>query len=121
MNRNIQRQLKDIQLRAEHLLNGRPTLEEIEEFDQYNEELKNFLLSNLAEPELLERVRQIPKILEESPAQLASRGLVSTVLAFFASSLIAYFQERQQIENAIELIREVRGAYATIEFFTRNS
>ena len=121
MNPNARRQIKDIQIRAEHLMNGSPTMDDIEEFDQYNEELKKYLIGNLTDPELVERVRRIPKILEESGSQVATRGILSALLAFFASWLVAYFQERQRIENSKDSIREARGAYASIEFFTRNS
>lgn len=120
MNPNARRQLKDIQFRAERLINGSPTIEDLEEFDQYNEELKKYLLANLTEPELIERVRQIPKILEESGSQVATRGIVTAFLTMFASGLITYFQDRQRIESSKNSISEARGAYATIEFFTRN-
>jgi hypothetical protein len=121
MHPNARRQIKDIQFRAERLINGSPTIEEIEEFDQYNEELKKFLISNLTESELVERVKQIPKILEESDSQVATRGLLSVFFAMFASALVTYFQERHHIENSKNSIREARGIYASIEFFTRNT
>jgi hypothetical protein len=114
------RQIRDIQFRAERLINGSPTINDIEEFDQYNEELKKYLISNLTEPELLERVRQIPKVLEASDSQVVTRGFVSALLTMFASAFVAYFQERHRIENSKDAIREAIGAYASIEFFTRN-
>jgi hypothetical protein len=121
MNPNARRQIKDIQIRAERLITERATINDIEEFDQYNEELKRYLIENLIEVELVERVKQIPKILEESDSQVATRGILTAFFAIFASGLVTYFQERQRIENAKDSIREARGAYATIEFFTRNS
>lgn len=121
MNPNARRQIKDIQFRAERLINGNPTIEEIEEFDQYNEELKRYLISNLREFELVERVKQIPKVLEESDSHVATRGLLSVFFAMFASGLVTYFQERHRVENSKHSIREARGAYASIEFFTRNT
>lgn len=121
MNANARRQIKDIQFRAERLINGSPTLDDIEEFDQYNEELKLYLINNLLDAELIERVKQIPRVLDEPNSQVVTRGVLSTFFAMFASGLVTYFQERHQIENSKESIREVRGAYATIEFFTRNA
>lgn len=121
MNPNTRRQIKDIQLRAERLINGSPTLEDIQEFDQYNEELRNYLIANLNAPELIERVRQIPRVAEEPTSQVVTRGILSALLAMFASIFVSYFQERQRIENSKDSIREVRSAYATIEFFTRNA
>jgi len=121
MNPNARRQIKDIQFRAEHLINGKPTIDDIEEFHQYNEELKKYLLDNLTEPELVERVKQIPQILEESGSQVVTRGIISAFLAMFASYLVSYFQDRQRIENCLASIREARGKYASIEFLTRNA
>ena len=121
MDINARRQIKDVQFRAERLINGSPTINDIEEFDQYNEELKKYLISNLTEPELVERVRQIPKVLEASDSQVATRGVVSALLTMFASAFVTYFQERHRIENSKDAITEARGAYASIEFFTRNS
>lgn len=120
MNSNVRRQIKDIQLRAERLINENPTINDIEEFDQYNEELKACLIDNLTDPELVERVRQIPRVLEETDGQVAGRGIVSALLFMFSAAFVAYFQERHRVENSKDAIREARGAYATIEFFTRN-
>jgi hypothetical protein len=121
MNPGARRQIKDIQVTAERLMSGRPTIEDIEEFDQYNEELKKYLISNLKEPELVERAMQLPKILEEADNQVVARGVLSAALAMFAPGLVTYFQQRARIENSMNAIREARGAYATIEFFIRNS
>lgn len=119
MNPSARRQIKDIQFRAERLINGSPTMNDIEEFDQYNEELKKYLIRNLSDPQLIERVKQIPRVLNESNSQIATRGVFSAFFAMFASGLVTYFQERHQIENSKESIRVARGAYASIEFLTR--
>jgi hypothetical protein len=121
MNSNARRQIKDIQFRAERLINGSPTINDIEEFDQYNDELKKYLLDTLTDADLVDRVKQIPKILDESDGQIAARGILTAFFAMFASGLVTYFQDRQRIENSKHAIREARGAYATIELFTRNS
>jgi hypothetical protein len=120
MNPNVRRQLKDIQFQAERLINERPSIEDIEAFDRYNEELKSYLLNNLSDPELLQRVRQIPRVLDESNSQVASRGIISVALTMFVPGLVSYFQDRQLVENSKDAIREARGAYASLEFFTRN-
>jgi hypothetical protein len=121
MSPNVRRQLKDIQFQAERLINERPSIEDIEAFDRYNEELKSYLLNNLSDPELLQRVRQIPRVLEESNSQVASRGIISVALTMFVPGLVSYFQDRQLVENSKDAIREARGAYASLEFFTRNA
>jgi hypothetical protein len=121
MNPNVRRQIKDIQFQAERLISERPSIEDIEAFDRYNEELKSYLLNNLNDPELLQRVRQIPRVLDESNSQVASRGIISLALTMVVPALVSYFQDRQLIENSKDSIREARGAYASLEFFTRNA
>jgi hypothetical protein len=121
MTLNARRQIKDIQFRAEHLINGNPTMDDIEEFDQYNEELKRYLIGHLTDADLIDRVRQIPRVLEESQEQVVTRGVLSGIFAFFTTGLVSYFQERNRIENSKDAIRDARGAYASIEFFTRNN
>src|SRR5690242_12487534 len=93
MDPNVRRQIRDIQSRAERLISESPTINDIEEFDQYNEELKAYLIANLTDHELIERVRQIPRVLEESDEQVAARGIVSALLAMFSAAFVAYFQE----------------------------
>lgn len=120
MNPNTRRQIRDIQFRAEHLINSNATIIDIEEFDQYNEELKKYLLDNLKESDLIERVRQIPKALDETDSQLATRSILSTFFAMFAPGLVTYFQEGQKIKNSKDALRDIRGAYASLEFFMRD-
>lgn len=120
MDSSTKRQIKDIQFRAEKLINDRPSLSEIEDFDKYNEELKAFLLKNLTDPELLDRVAGIPRILDETKSQAATRNIIVTILATFTTGLVTYFQNRQRVENALSNIHEARGKYASIEFLSVN-
>ena len=120
MDSSTKRQLKDIQYRAENLINGRPSMNDIEEFDQYNEELKSFLLKNLTDKELLDRVTQIPKILDETQTQVATGNILVTVLSTFTSGIATYFRNRQKIENAMSNIHEAKGKYSSIEFLSKN-
>jgi hypothetical protein len=57
---------------------------------------------------------------DESNSQVASRGIISVALTMFVPGLVSYFQDRQLVENSKDAIREARGAYASLEFFTRN-
>ena len=88
MDSSVRRQIKDIQFQAERLIKGRPSLVEVKEFNQYNEELKKYLLSHLKEPDLIERVRQIPGILEESSSEVATKNVLFVILMFIAPSFI---------------------------------
>jgi hypothetical protein len=121
MNPNVRRQIKDIQVRAERLMNGSPSIEDIEEFHRYNEELKRYLLDHLEETELRQRAYEIPTILEESDPQVAARGIVSAILSLSVSWITTYFNDRQRVENSKEAIRTARAQYASIEFFIRNA
>lgn len=120
MDSNIRRQLKDIQYRADNLLNGKPTIDDIEEFSQYNEELKEYLLKYLKDEELLSRVYRIPRVLDETPTQKIASGLLLSILMSFTTFLGAYFRERQVIEVALHNIREAKGNYASIEFLSKH-
>ncbi len=117
---NISRQLKDIQHQADRLLNGQPQMEDIIQFDKYNEEMKMFLIGHFEEEELINRVQKIPIVLEEEPTETVSRNILSAILLFLVSWAVTYFQERQKIDNALSRIHEAKGNYASIEFLTRN-
>lgn len=95
-------------------------MSEIEELDQYNEELKTFLLSNLTDKELITRVQEIPKILDETQTQEVTRGILIAILATFTTGLVTYFRDRQKFENALSNVHEVKGKYASIEFLSKN-
>ena len=114
------RQLKDFQIQAERILNSKASLEQVQELDRYNKELKSYLLKELNEQELLERVNQIPRIIEETNNQRVSRNLLASLLITASSGLLTYFQNRQKVENAKANIQEARAKYASIEFLSRN-
>ena len=44
MNRNILRQVKDLQYQANKLLNGSPELTDIENFSKYSYEINSYLI-----------------------------------------------------------------------------
>ena len=121
MNSNISRQIKDIQFRADNLTQGKPSLEDIEEFNKYNEELKGFLLNHLTDKDIIERVMKIPVIVNETKSEEITRNIIATILLYFSSGLLNYFQNKQKIENAMEKIREAKGMYSSIEFLMKNS
>lgn len=120
MDSATRRQIKDIQYRADRIINGRPSLVEIEEFDEYNEELRRFLLEKLEDPELIARVKAIPRIMDETEAQTTTRNFIMSILAAFSSGVVAYFRDRQKVINAIGNVHEAKGKYSSIEFLSKN-
>ena len=117
---NINRQLKDIQSQADKLLSGSPSIDEIEAFDRYNDELKSFLTEHLEEEELLARINAIPSILDELSTENISKNIITVILSFFFSWAISYYRSQQIINKAISNIHDAKGKYASIEFLSRN-
>ena len=113
------RQIKDIQFQADRLVNQRATIHGINEFNQYNEELKKYLIENLNDQEIVDRVKQIPKILEEAEKENGPRSFFVSILMLFAPAFVNYYRDKQLIEDAKEYIREARGKYASIEFLLK--
>jgi hypothetical protein len=118
---NIQRSLKDIQAQADRLLKGKPTMEQLAEFDRYNNELKVYLKRHIQEQELVMRINSIPNILEDESQKNVSKNLLVTLLLFILPWAVAYFKEQQKIENALSKIHEAKGKYSSIEFLSRNN
>ena len=115
MNKNILRQVKDIQYQAEKICTSSPSTTDIENFSKYSEEIKSFLLSHIEIPEIKKLVNDIPKIPKNE--SVGKKG----ALAFFAVPLLsAWYQEKQFIEAATSKINMCKGKYASIEFILKN-
>lgn len=112
----VRRQLVDIQNQADRLVDGKPSMEEIRQFDQYVSELKDYLLSTVEDRDIQSHIALIPRILDESGSQLAKRGLMFVLMSSLSSGLVVYYQNRQRIESAKENIREAKWKFSSIAF-----
>ncbi|MGB4848273.1 MAG: hypothetical protein WBP41_10170 [Saprospiraceae bacterium] len=120
MNRNVLRQIKDIQVQAERLISDNPEIGEIYVFGNYNKQLKSYLLANLKDEHILSYVIQIPEIDESISTPKAKTGVLTVILAAIAPWLLTYFRERNEIGHGQEIIRDIRGKYASVEFLMKN-
>lgn len=116
--RNIIRQITDIQIQAERLMKQKSSLQEIEEFANYSKEIKLFLIQNIEEGFILNHVHEIPDLVLDSSD---SNSRIIDVLAFsFDFGLGIYSRERRKVEKALKTIRDIRGKYVSVEFMLKN-
>lgn len=118
MNRNILRQISDIQAQAERITLTKIELTQIEDFSKYNEEIKRFLLENVKDEFILNYIREIPSLNFESLE--TKDNLLTIIIGFFGGGLLSYYRQNQKNEEALNKVREIRGKYASAEFMLKN-
>ena len=64
MTSSVFRQIRDIQNQASKLVEEKPSLEDLEEFSRYNEEMKLYLVKNVEHEEIMKHVQSIPNVLD---------------------------------------------------------
>lgn len=116
MNRNIIRQVIDIQSQAERLISQKAEETEIELFSQYNRELKSFLISNIKDEFVLGYVRKIPD-LDMMELERGSNDFLEKLIEFFGAG---YYNDRMRNARALDVIREIKNKYASAEFMIKN-
>ncbi len=110
----LRRQLVDIQVQADRIINGKPSFEEVRNFCDYSEELKAFIAENITEEMVLKVLDDIPKV-DLTSAKIKA-GLLGAVLGGIAGPV---FAERQKIRYAVKEIRNIKDRYSSIEFLTK--
>tara|TARA_R110002051_G_scaffold321291_1_gene408555 strand:+ start:113 stop:472 length:360 start_codon:yes stop_codon:yes gene_type:complete len=115
MNRNIIRQVIDIQSQAERLISQNAEETDIELFSQYNRELKSFLISNIKDEFVLNYIKEIPDL---NMMDLESEsGFFERLIALFSNG---YSSDRMKNDRALDIIREIKNKYASSEFMIKN-
>lgn len=118
MTRNIVRQVADIQAQAERLTTGKTELSQIEDFSRYNEEIKSFLLENVKDDFILKYIQEIPSI---NFKNLDTKdNILMVFLGMISGGLGSYYRQNQKTEQALNVVREIRGKYASAEFMLKN-
>ena len=118
MNRNILRQIADIQVQADRILSGKENIEQVEDFSKYNEEIKKFLLENIEDEFILKFIHEIPAVdFEELDTK---NSIFATLLSFLSFGSGTWFQQKKQMDQAIESISNIKGKYASVEFMLRD-
>ncbi len=111
---NLKRQLNDLLHQAERLIQSKCTVQEIREFGNYSEELKQYIIDTTQDDFVLERVHAIPKI-DLNPAKSKAN-----YIAAFSGVFGTLFVERNQVNQGKEQIREIRDKFSSVEFLLRN-
>lgn len=115
---NILRQLLDIQLQAERLIQSDADIHEFGMFSSYSEEIKEYLLSTVDEEMILKYVNEIP-LLDMNNLEL--KGTAEGAIAMWVSGLAGYFFREYRIKKAAkEITRDIRAKYGSIEFLMKN-
>ncbi|MDO5978715.1 hypothetical protein [Flavivirga spongiicola] len=120
MNRNIIRQIVDIQAQAERLIKTQADMVEIGQFAQYNDEIKEYLISNIDDGFILKYVREIPDLnIEEVETKT---GLIAIIIILISSFFggVALYNEKRRSQKALNTIRDIKGKYASAEFMLKN-
>src|SRR5690606_19013788 len=108
----------DIQAQAERLTSTKIEITQIEDFSKYNEEIKSFLLENVKDDFILKYIREIPCINFENFETKDS--IITVLIGFLGGGLISYYRQNQKNEQALNIVREIRGKYASAEFMLKN-
>jgi hypothetical protein len=116
----LSRQIKDIQFQAERLTSSHPEGDELEQFSNYNEELKRYMLVNIEDPDLKKVILEIPHVMDiETDTQstpfyvLLFLGIITLGISALYISYVANMRRTRQIQNNIQA---VRGKYSSLEF-----
>ena len=110
----INRQLIDILSQSERIVSGAVSIESLENFSRYSEELKTFINNNTSNAMILERVEQIPLIKVKNHSNLS-------FLFFLVDYLgIGRLYTRIIIKRAITDVKTAQGYYSSIQFLFKN-
>ena len=115
------RQIQDIQVQAERLISNKANLDQIAEFSKYSDEIKFYLMENIDDEEILSYVRDIPTFeIEESELEKTAEGIFAGILSIASYGLAGYFRNQRARDKALDVVRDIRSKYASIEFMCRN-
>lgn len=121
----LYRQLKDIQSQAEKLTSGTPDQGAIEQFNNYNEDLKTYLLTHVEDPEIRDLVYSIPSIsdteTEKLPLQSSALIIIGILTVGLLPLYLSYVAEMRRNKLIQSNIQTARGKYASIEFLLKAS
>ncbi|MRH99199.1 hypothetical protein GH721_01520 [Kriegella sp. EG-1] len=117
--RNILRQITDIQVQADRLIKGQGDLTDMENFGRYSLELKTFLTENIQDNFILKYDNQIPTLDLDEESEITD-GFIYSILYFFDGILGVYSLEQKKKAKAINVIRDIKGKYASAEFMLKN-
>ena len=110
------RQVRDIQAMAQGLIAGKPTAEDFSTFSRYNQELKEHLAKVLEPGFARDHLNSIPD-LEADVDTKVSRGVSIALAALGAVGIApAFLVQSAQQKEMLDVVREIQGKYASMEF-----
>jgi hypothetical protein len=117
------RQIRDIQNQADKLIQETPSLEDLESFSQYNEEMKLYLINHVDQPEIIQHVQSIPNVFEVEDDVKGLPEFLMILLAIITIGIshlyIRHLAEARRINLIQDQIHVVKGKYATLEFLLK--
>lgn len=121
MKPTVKRQLKDIQVQADRLISGDHSSEDLENFGNYSNELKNYLIENISDDFILEKLNEIPNIDDFDTITKTTTGIGFTILAVITFGIsVSYLREQKRNTEMMNNVRDIRGKYGSIEFLLKN-
>ncbi|WP_299433239.1 hypothetical protein [uncultured Aquimarina sp.] len=118
MKNNILRQITDIQVQADRLISEKANLEEIEQFSQYSQEIKTFLLNTVKDEFVKKYVLEIPDLDLDSPKNSSkAKSIIAIIIGGIGGS---YYNEKRKIDEALDTLKDIRNKYASAEFMLKN-
>lgn len=116
----LKRQLRDIQIQADKLLNSHPEMEDIETFVRYSDELCHYLLLHTSDSFVIEKVLEVPRFEDLEGKNIGFSALMTILIVLSLGLLMAYAREQQRISAALNVVRDIRGKFGSIEFLLKN-
>lgn len=122
MNRNVLRQLKDVNAQADNLLSGHPDKDAFVAFGRYANELKAYLLEHETEPLVLERAVDIPDLEAFTISRPVKASALAGAVTILSLGLIpaTRIQQMRKEQEQKEMVREIQGKFSSIQFFLKN-
>ena len=114
MNQNIIRQVKDIQLQADNLLNSSLMFEDIDSFHKYSEEIKSQILTHHTSETILNLISDIPNF-EFKDAARSSKSV-----EIFDFDLVGIYKNNCDLLSVKDWIKITQSKFASIELLINN-
>jgi len=118
--RNVLRQIRDIQVQADRLIKNKADLIEIENFAKYAYELRTYLTTHIKDEFILKYVNEVPILDLNEKSEI--NDIVRLLFRVFGGVFGAYsiYREQKKRSKALETIKNIKNKYASAEFMLKN-
>lgn len=120
---NVLRQIKDIQMQCEAIIVSKEALSTFQDLEKYSREIIKYLEENVTDETLLSHIAGIPHLnpnLVRKEQYWFERIIFFIAIIISAGTLASYFNTRQENEEMLDQIRELKNKYASLEFLLKN-